>query len=261
MNNESAAGGLLKRSCKTVRSSRHRFLPKTALLLTFIISVVFVPHGSADEPLQPQQPTADTSAPASSSAGAANSVTAGTGSAAPAAQSKVLKLGVSTTVRKDDGQTGAATLPDYPDTPVNHPFAALRALFGKSGLRASTYQLEDTGYGVCGFVLNVAQNGYTSIRQVFPSMPAAVAGIRTGDVVVSVNGESTVNMSQSEVWNWFTGIPGTDVAMIVVRAGQPVDVTLKRMDIGRIPDSLTRAVFLDSYRRNGRSRFVQTEEP
>ena len=77
--------------------------------------------------------------------------------------------------------------------------------------------------------------GYAVIQKTFPSMPAQAADLHTGGVVLTVNGKSTLDMAPAEVWDWFTGMPGTPVHLEVSRDNQPFEVTLRRMDIGTSP--------------------------
>ena len=139
------------------------------------------------------------------------------------------------------------------------PFVLMRAMFaGRKGME-KLYAERDTGYGVCGFLLNmpVGKRGYASVLKTFPSMPASEADLHSGDLIVSVNGQSTLDIPAKDVWDWFTGMPGTEVKLEIRRGDQPIDVSLRRMDIGRIPDFSTRAEFLTIFERNGMSKFVQ----
>jgi hypothetical protein len=140
------------------------------------------------------------------------------------------------------------------------PLVMLKAMFGGGGKGIQKlYAERDTGYGVCGFLMNmpIGKRGYAEILKSFPSMPAAEAGLRPGDLITSVNGQSTLDIPPREIWDWFTGMPGTEVKLELLRGAQPFNVTLKRMDIGRIPDFGTRAEFLTIFEHNGMSKFVQ----
>ncbi|RTL45900.1 MAG: PDZ domain-containing protein [Candidatus Melainabacteria bacterium] len=147
-----------------------------------------------------------------------------------------------------------------PSTVIQDPFTLMRALLGtRSKDYEKLYAERDTGYGVCGFLMNVPTNkrGYALILKCFPSMPAAQADLQPGDLITSVNGQSTLELPPQEVWDYFTGMPGTEVKIDVLRHNQPISVVLKRMDIGHIPDFATRAEFLTLLKHNGMSRFVQ----
>ncbi|MBI2809900.1 MAG: PDZ domain-containing protein [Candidatus Melainabacteria bacterium] len=149
---------------------------------------------------------------------------------------------------------------NLPNTVISDPFTLMRALLGsRSQDYEKLYAERDTGYGVCGFLMNmpVTQRGYALVLKCFPSMPAAEANLQPGDLITSVNGQSTLDLPPREVWDWFTGMPGTEVKIDVLRGRQPISVTLKRMDIGHIPDFATRAEFLTLFKHNGMSKFVQ----
>ena len=149
---------------------------------------------------------------------------------------------------------------NLPSTVISDPFTLMRAMLGaRSKEYEKLYAERDTGYGVCGFLMNMptSKRGYAVVLKCFPSMPAAEANLQSGDLITSVNGQSTLDLPPQEVWDWFTGMPGTEVKIEVLRGNQPINVTLKRMDIGRIPDFATRAEFLTLYRHNGMSKFVQ----
>jgi hypothetical protein len=147
-----------------------------------------------------------------------------------------------------------------PSTVITDPFTLMRAMLGtRSKDYEKLYAERDTGYGVCGFLMNIPtlRRGYAVILKCFPSMPAAQADLHPGDLITAVNGQSTLELPPKEVWDYFTGMPGTEVKIDVLRKDQPISVTLRRMDIGRIPDFGTRAEFLTLYRQNGMSKFVQ----
>ncbi len=149
---------------------------------------------------------------------------------------------------------------NLPSTVISDPFTLMRALLGsRSKEYEKLYAERDTGYGVCGFLMNmpIMQRGYAVVLKCFPSMPAAEANLQPGDLITSVNGQSTLDLPPREVWDWFTGMPGTEVKIEVLRGRQPISVTLRRMDIGHIPDFATRAEFLTLYQHNGMSKFVQ----
>lgn len=149
---------------------------------------------------------------------------------------------------------------NIPSGVISDPFTLMRALLGsRSKEYEKLYAERDTGYGVCGFLMNmpVMQRGYATVLKCFPSMPAAQADLHPGDLITSVNGQSTLDLPPREVWDWFTGMPGTEVKIDVMRGRQPISVTLRRMDIGHIPDFATRAEFLTLYKHNGMSKFVQ----
>jgi len=79
------------------------------------------------------------------------------------------------------------------------------------------------------------RNGKTIVIVPFPKTPAYRAGIRPGDAIVKVDGESVDNMSVSDVAKRLRGEKGTSVTISVEREGhdKPLDFTVTREDIPR----------------------------
>jgi|688.fasta_scaffold195738_1 S1-C subfamily serine protease len=147
-----------------------------------------------------------------------------------------------------------------PSAVIGDPFTLMRAMLGSRGNDyAKLYAERDTGYGVCGFLMSIPteKRGYSLILKCYPTTPAAQAGLQPGDLITSVNGKSTLELPPKEIWDYFTGMPDTEVKIEVLRNDEPISVSLKRMDIGHIPDFATRAEFLTVYKHNGMSKFVQ----
>jgi carboxyl-terminal processing protease len=71
--------------------------------------------------------------------------------------------------------------------------------------------------------------GYVSIVTVLPNGPAAKAGLLAGDIIESLEGRSTREMSLAEVNYRLEGAPGTPVKLAVVRerASEPKTMELK----------------------------------
>ena len=80
-----------------------------------------------------------------------------------------------------------------------------------------------------GLILS-KRHGYAYVVSVVPGSPAAGAGLRTGDIVESLEGRVTTEMSLWEIVNRLKGRQGTDVTIRVVRPrrSQPTEVILNR---------------------------------
>ena len=76
----------------------------------------------------------------------------------------------------------------------------------------------------------VARDGWVVVVDALPAAPAERAGIRPGDRIVQIEGESTRNFTQEEVGKRLRGEPSTRVRVAVERPGVE----------GRIPFTLTR---------------------
>lgn len=83
------------------------------------------------------------------------------------------------------------------------------------------------------------------IVSVLPDMPAARAGMQAGDIVLTIDGESTVNMSPEQAQQKLRGPVGSKVALTILRAGKKLAVEVERATIKiesvravRLPDGV-----------------------
>lgn len=100
-------------------------------------------------------------------------------------------------------------------------------------------QVQPAGYGGVGVVLDLTVHPPV-VTQVTEGGPAQRAGVRRGDIVMEVDGRSTVGMPPQDVVRRLRGLPGTTVTIRLRRGGHDVVVTLVRELIG---------VTLTTYRR------------
>jgi len=68
------------------------------------------------------------------------------------------------------------------------------------------------------------------LRSVYPSSPAAAAGLSQGDKIVSVDGKPTKGLTLLQFSELLDGAPGSTCSMDVVRGAQPVKVSFKRTE-------------------------------
>ncbi len=95
---------------------------------------------------------------------------------------------------------------------------------------------EDQKGRYAGVGMHVQQrNRQTIVVAPFPKSPAYRAGIRPGDVIVKVDGESVENLSTPDVAKRLRGEKGTSVNITIQRQGreQPLEFTVTRDDIPR----------------------------
>ena len=68
------------------------------------------------------------------------------------------------------------------------------------------------------------------LRSVYPTSPAAVAGLRQDDKIVSVDGKPTKGLTLLQFSELLDGAPGSTCTMDVVRGRQPMKVSFKRTE-------------------------------
>jgi carboxyl-terminal processing protease len=100
---------------------------------------------------------------------------------------------------------------------------------------------ETTTGNYAGVGLRVlARDGWITVVDAIPGTPAERAGIRAGDRLVEIGGESTHGLSDEEARRRLRGEPGTSVKLVVERLGVE----------GRIPFAVSReAVHVSAVRR------------
>ena len=83
-----------------------------------------------------------------------------------------------------------------------------------------------------GIGASVQQKGdQIVIVSILPDTPAQKAGIKPGDVVTAVDGQSTKGWTADDAVNHIRGKAGTDVRIDVTRNGQALSVTMTRAEI------------------------------
>jgi carboxyl-terminal processing protease len=87
-------------------------------------------------------------------------------------------------------------------------------------------------FGGIGIQIGVKNRQLTVISPLIGT-PAYRAGVRAGDTIVEIEGESTENISIDEAVNRLMGVEGTQVTLAVVHEGEqePQKITLVREDI------------------------------
>jgi thioredoxin 1 len=68
------------------------------------------------------------------------------------------------------------------------------------------------------------------LRSVYPTSPAAAAGLRQGDKIVSVDGKPTKGLTLLQFSELLDGAPGSTCLMDVVRGTAPMKVSFKRTE-------------------------------
>jgi carboxyl-terminal processing protease len=112
---------------------------------------------------------------------------------------------------------------------LNDPYSAY--------LSPTNYKLEQSNlqgsFEGVGAQVSTNRNNQIIIIAPLQNSPAAKAGIKTGDIILAVNGQSTQGMSLIEVVNLIRGPAGTAVKLLIQHEGEstPVEITVTREQI------------------------------
>ena len=99
--------------------------------------------------------------------------------------------------------------------------------FSESQIESYRYQSDSKYEGIGADVRLI--DGMPTIADPYEDSPAIKAGLKAGDQVLEINGQSTSGRSAEEVKSFMRGVPGTDVQLRVKRpGGDEVDVTMTR---------------------------------
>ncbi len=85
------------------------------------------------------------------------------------------------------------------------------------------------GFGASGRTMGE----YMVITDIFEGSPAQKAGLKVGDAIVAVDGQSARGRSEEEVLNFLRGFPGTKADLTIKRPGAPkeIGIALERTEI------------------------------
>ncbi|MFZ1687953.1 MAG: S41 family peptidase [Flavobacteriales bacterium] len=97
------------------------------------------------------------------------------------------------------------------------------------------YRFQTTGqYGGIGALIKT-QGERVLVSEPYETYPAATAGFRAGDEIISVDGKKVSGMDTEQASKLLKGQAGTQVKIVTRRAGAEQEHTLTRMEI-KIPD-------------------------
>lgn len=94
-------------------------------------------------------------------------------------------------------------------------------------------QLDTQGrFGGLGIVIS-SRSGYVTIVSVMDDTPAKAGGLKSGDQIIEIDAESTMNMPLTDAVSHLRGDPGSKVSIVLNRKGwtEPKSVTLERAEI------------------------------
>jgi carboxyl-terminal processing protease len=96
---------------------------------------------------------------------------------------------------------------------------------------ADEFKIMTTGkYGGIGSLVR-SENDFTVVSEVYKGFPADQAGIKAGDVLKKVDGQSLKGLASDKVSERLKGEPGTAIKLTVERNGVESDYSLKREKI------------------------------
>jgi len=111
--------------------------------------------------------------------------------------------------------------------------------FSESQIEGYRYESEGKYEGIGAGVKLI--DGFPTITEPYENSPATKAGLKAGDQIIEINGESAEGRTKSEVNSVVRGVPGTTVQFKVRRPGESIDrdVTLTRgnMQMPNVPYS------------------------
>ncbi len=122
--------------------------------------------------------------------------------------------------------------------------------------RAARSSALSGSYVGIGVRVDVTDAGLPLVVSVFPTSPAEAAGIKAGDVIVSVDGATTAGKTLEQVAGTIRGEPGTKVIVVVKANGTGpersytmtrADVALQPVSWTMVPGTKTAQLFLDSF--------------
>ena len=114
---------------------------------------------------------------------------------------------------------------------INDPYSAY--------LDPQNYQLFESGlegnFEGIGAVVQMNDNKQPEIVSTLDNSPASQAGIKSGDIILAVDGKSTAGLNLTEVILMVRGKAGTQVTLTVLHTGEttPVDISLTRAQINQ----------------------------
>ncbi len=85
-------------------------------------------------------------------------------------------------------------------------------------------------YGGIGSLI-LQQNNYVMISEPYENLPAHKAGLKAGDIILKIDGESCEGKTTSQVSERLRGQAGTSIKLTIERNGKQFEKTLKREEI------------------------------
>ena len=107
--------------------------------------------------------------------------------------------------------------------------AAARANYSASGHKLSDLAKQvDSNFGILGLKFEMVAGNAPRIRLIFPDTPAAKY-LKTGDIIIAINGQSTENLTKEEIYDFLVGDANTTVKVTVQRDRERITNALTRL--------------------------------
>lgn len=109
--------------------------------------------------------------------------------------------------------------------------------------------------GIGSIIRHYKARNRAVIFEPYANTPASEAGLKVGDVILSVDGKDVAGMAIDKVSNLLRGDAGTTFVLTVERDGKPLEFKITRRNIqmpavpyfGMLPDGKTGYVYLESF--------------
>ncbi len=86
-----------------------------------------------------------------------------------------------------------------------------------------------------------SMGGWVVVSEIYEGSPAHKSGLKVGDAIVSVDGQSAKGKTDEQVLDFLRGFPGTEAELLVRRPGEAKDVKIKlqrdEVNIPNVPHS------------------------
>lgn len=134
-------------------------------------------------------------------------------------------LGVHASDGESKGNAGAIGASIIRKFVMTLDYSARKVYFRKSSFFAEAYDVDRSG------VFLSVEAGKFTVVEVVTGSPAATAGLKTGDVLVTVNGTAVSTLHPLKVKTAFRGPAGSRVKVTVLREGKRVDAEITLRDL------------------------------